>query len=281
MNIQVYVASAFSKNGQGGNKAGVVFMKEDLSVSQKMDIAKQLGFAETAYISASQVADYKIEYFTPKEEVDLCGHATIGSFAIMMHLHMIDRTHYTIETKSGVLDISISDDMIFMEQNKPQFFEEIDVAEFTSSLDFTQIDEKYPIQIVSTGLRDILIPIKNITGLHALQPNFDEIKNMSERYDVIGTHLYTFEDDRIICRNFAPLYDINEEAATGTSNGALACYLFTKHKMKKELYVFEQGYALNSPSEILVKLDRDSNDEIQRVFVGGTGYFVEEKMILI
>ena len=45
-----------------------------------MAIAKQLGYAETAFISESEIADYKIEYFTPKEEVDLCGHATIGSF---------------------------------------------------------------------------------------------------------------------------------------------------------------------------------------------------------
>ena len=40
-----------------------------------MEIAKQLGYAETAFISESEIADYKFEYFTPKEEVDLCGHA--------------------------------------------------------------------------------------------------------------------------------------------------------------------------------------------------------------
>ena len=56
-----------------------------------MAIAKQLGYAETAFISESEIADYKIEYFTPKEEVDLCGHATIGSFAILMHLNKLFR----------------------------------------------------------------------------------------------------------------------------------------------------------------------------------------------
>ncbi len=48
-------------------------------------------------------------------------------------------------------------------------------------------------------------------------------KEVSERYNVVGTHLYAVHDNRIITRNFAPLYDINEEAATGTLNGALAC----------------------------------------------------------
>ena len=72
-----------------------------------MEIAKQLGYAETAFISESEIADYKFEYFTPKEEVDLCGHATIGSFAILMHLNKLFRNRYTIETNSGVLTITI------------------------------------------------------------------------------------------------------------------------------------------------------------------------------
>ncbi|EAC8892172.1 PhzF family phenazine biosynthesis protein, partial [Listeria monocytogenes] len=86
MNLSVYVASAFSKNNKGGNKAGVVLNEPTLATAQKMAIAKQLGYAETAFLTESNCADYKLEYFTPKEEVDLCGHATIGTFAILMHL---------------------------------------------------------------------------------------------------------------------------------------------------------------------------------------------------
>lgn len=87
MKITAYVASAFSKNHEGGNKAGVVFMTQPLTRTQKMAIAKELGFAETAFISDSKIADFRLEYFTPKEEVDLCGHATIGAFTIMKHLN--------------------------------------------------------------------------------------------------------------------------------------------------------------------------------------------------
>ena len=279
MQTTVYVASAFSKNNQGGNKAGVVLMDQPLTTIQKMAIAKELGYAETAYISQSSIADYKLEYFTPKEEVDLCGHATIGSFVIMMHLNMLSKDHYTIETNSGVLSISIQGDSIFMEQNQPQFYDVIPTNEFTDCFDIANINAEFPIQIVSTGLRDILIPIQSETQLHNLQPNFDQIKKISEQYDVIGTHLYTFDDDRIICRNFAPFYEIDEEAATGTSNGALACYLHQKHNIQKDLYVFEQGYALDSPSEILVKLATNNDNEIEKVYVGGKGYYCETKVL--
>ncbi|AIY76652.1 PhzF family phenazine biosynthesis protein [Bacillus anthracis] len=280
MKISVYVASAFSKDHKGGNKAGVVFNENNtLTTIQKMAIAKQLGYAETAFISESEIADYKFEYFTPKEEVDLCGHATIGSFVILMHLNKLCQNRYTIETNSGVLTITIKDDIIFMEQNKPIFYDVVSPNEFIDCFDMKAIDDKYPIQIVSTGLKDILIPIKNETRLHTLQPNFEKIKEISKYYNVVGMHLYTFNDNRIICRNFAPLYDINEEAATGTSNGALACYLYEQHNLQKEVYVFEQGYSLRSPSEILVKLATNSNNKVEKVYVGGKGYYCETKYL--
>lgn len=271
MNIPVYVASAFSKELKGGNKAGVVLFEHTLTTTQKMAIAKQLGYAETAFISESEVADYKFEYFTPKEEVDLCGHATIGSFVILMHLNKLYKNRYTIETYSGVLTITIKNDITFMEQNKPIFYDVVSPNELIDCFDIKAIDNKYPIQIVSTGLKDILIPIKNETQLHALQPNFEKIKAISAHYNVVGMHLYTFKDERIICRNFAPLYDINEEAATGTSNGALACFLYEHHYLQKEAYVFEQGYSLHSPSEILVNLATNTKNEIEKVYVGGKG----------
>ncbi|MFJ7667543.1 PhzF family phenazine biosynthesis protein [Lysinibacillus sp. NPDC097195] len=279
MKISVYVASAFSKNLKGGNKAGVVFMENPLTTTQKMAIAKQLGYAETAFISASVIADYKLEYFTPKEEVDLCGHATIGAFTILMHNNKLFKDRYTIETNSGVLTITIKDGIIFMEQNKPIFYDVIASHEFIDCFDIKAIDSTYPIQIVSTGLKDILIPLQNETRLHALQPNFEKIKEISKYYNVVGMHLYTLDDNRIICRNFAPLYDINEEAATGTSNGALACYLYEQHHLQKEVYVFEQGYSLHSPSEILVKLATNSKNEIEKVYVGGKGYYCETKCL--
>ncbi|MFD2305726.1 PhzF family phenazine biosynthesis protein [Enterococcus termitis] len=281
MKLSVYVASGFSKDQEGGNKAGVVFMDNPLTTAQKMAVAKQLGYAETAFISASDRADYRFEYFTPKEEVALCGHATIASFALLMQGNKISKNEYTIETNSGILTISIKDGMIFMEQNKPIFYDILSPNEFDDCFDSQAIDRTYQIQVVSTGLKDILVPIKSETALEALKPDFEKIEEISQKHDVVGLHLYAFTDDRIICRNFAPLYDINEEAATGTSNAALACYLYKHRYLQKELYVFEQGYSLESPSEIVVKLATNSDNEIVNVFVGGKGHYCETKTLTI
>ena len=282
--VDVYVASAFSKDNVGGNKAGLVFDRLDLSAVQKMAIAKKLGYAETAFITSSSVADFCLEYFTPTEEVPLCGHATIGTFAILNLLNKLSKNNYTIETKSGVLSIKVdSDGMVFMEQNTPTFFNELSLDLFNDCLDVNSINDKLPIQIVSTGLRDIMVPIKSTKYLQQLDPNFNVMTELSKEQNVIGVHAFALEEGEgnltAICRNFAPLYDIDEESATGTSNCALACYLF-KYVEKKSQYIFEQGYNLNSPSRIIVNL-KTHNDIIDAVFVGGYGYLVEKKSLSV
>lgn len=279
--IEVYVASAFCKNNNGGNKAGVVLYENDLTETDKKKIAKELGYAETAFINNSDKADFKIEYFTPAEEVPLCGHATIASFGVLKYLNKLSKNNYTIETKSGILEISLDDDEIFMEQNIPVFYETINYDEIKNCFDLDCVNIEYPISIVSTGLKDILVPIKNEDFLSDLNPNFDEITKISKKYDVVGTHLYTFNNDRIICRNFAPLYDVDEESATGTSNCALAGLLFMKLDIKNKQYVFERGYSLKSPSIIKVKIYSSDNKKIDKIVVGGKSRFVKVKNIVL
>ncbi|MGL5899544.1 MAG: PhzF family phenazine biosynthesis protein [Lactobacillaceae bacterium] len=280
--VDIYVVSAFSKDNAGGNKAGLVFDRPDLNSVQKMAIAKELGYAETAFITKSDFADFRLEYFTPTEEVPLCGHATIATFAFMNLTNKLSKSEYTIETKSGVLSMKVDQDgMVFMEQNVPAYFNTLTSDSLNECLNTDSIDSKLPIQTVSTGLRDILLPIKSSKALQKLNPDFRAMTELSKEQNVIGVHAFALEDGDItaICRNFAPLYDIDEESATGTSNCALACYLF-KYVEKKSQYIFEQGYNLNSPSRIVVNLTTH-DDIIDAVFVGGYGYLVETKSVSV
>ena len=101
----------------------------------------------------------------------------------------------------------------------------------------------------------------------------EEISAISKEKNVVGIHAFTLVKDKTvtaICRNFAPLYGIDEESATGTSNCALACYLF-KHGQRQHQYIFEQGYHLNNISQIIVRMNYE-NQLIKNVFVGGYGY---------
>ncbi len=275
--IQIYVASAFSKDNKGGNKAGVVFDRPDLTAEQKMAIAKELGYSETAFVTRSNVADFRLEYFTPTEEVPLCGHATIATFSVLRHLGKLDKPEYTFEAKAGILRIRVEEDgMIFMEQNLPEYLDVLEFEEVTSCFKTECKETSLPVQIVSTGLRDILMPVESAEALAAMIPDFQTMEELSREKDVVGLHAFTLLKDSevtAICRNFAPLYGIDEESATGTSNCALASYLFKYYEIRSQ-YVFEQGYNLGEVSRIVVKLQYEK-ETIKSVFVGGYGYLIK------
>lgn len=290
--VEAYVVSAFSKHGKGGNNAGVVFDYTNLTTLQKRWIASRLGYAETVFVSNSAIADYRLQYFTPTSEVSLCGHATIATFVLLKLLNIQEsnnylisskqKVDYTIETKSGILKISIKNNLIFMQQNSPTFLDILSPSLFTNCINSEFIDKSLPIQIVSTGLKDIILPIDSMQNLTNLQPNFKNIISLSQQKDVVGIHAFVLnknKDNIATCRNFAPLYGIDEESATGTASCALACYLF-KYFSKQPQYVFEQGYSLGQVSQIIVNLTYQ-DDIIDAVYVGGSGYLVCKKSLSV
>ena len=272
--MDVHVANAFSKDNSGGNKAGVVLRQHRLNEAEKTRTAFLMGYSETAFVADSELADFKLEYFTPAGEVPLCGHATIGTFAVLRHLGMLEKQEYTIETKSGILRIRVDENgLIFMEQNTPEFYESLDKAEVEACFEPDGIADTLPVQIVSTGLKDIMVPVTDPEILGRMTPDFSAITRLSLEKECIGIHAFSpakETDLTAICRNFAPLYGIDEDSATGTSNCALACYLY-RYASKQDQYIFEQGRNLNSISRIYVKLDTEDNT-ITGVWVGGYGY---------
>lgn len=279
--VDVYVAVAFSKDAKGGNKAGVVLGRSELTSVQKAAIAKEMGYSETAFVLDSDKADFKLQYFTPTEEVPLCGHATIAAFSTLKLLNMLDKPDCTIETEAGILNIHIKDDgLILMEQNRPAYLEVLDSDIFMGCIERNFIDHRFPIQIVSTGLNDVMLPVDSVEHLEQLSPDFEMIANMSKEKEVVGVHAFTMikeSDVTAICRNFAPLYGIDEESATGTANCALACYLFKYYKQQSQ-YVFEQGHNMGDISRIVVNLSYHEN-VIDSVFVGGYGYLLGKRSL--
>lgn len=281
--VDVYVAAAFSKDDKGGNKAGVVLGRSELTSVQKAAIAKEMGYSETVFVLDSDKADYKLQYFTPTEEVPLCGHATIAAFSTLKLLNMLDKPDCTIETEAGILNIHIKDDgLILMEQNRPTYLEVLDSDIFTGCIERNFIDHRFPIQIVSTGLNDVMLPVDSAEHLEQLSPDFEMIANMSKAKAVVGVHAFTMikeSDVTAICRNFAPLYGIDEESATGTASCALACYLFKYHKQQPQ-YIFEQGHNMGEISRIIVNLSYYGS-VIDSVFVGGYGYLLGKKSVQV
>ena len=242
-------------------------------------IAQKAGFSETAFVLPANYADFQVRFFTPVEEVPLCGHATIATLHLLKEQNLLSAGNYQQETKAGVITVQIHPNHTQqLALTTPEFLSFPNVEPIAKSLNITTDDFAPNLvpQIVSTGLPDVIIPIKNLTTLHQIMPNFEAITTLSETLGVVGYHLFCLETiDPLAtahCRNLAPLLGIPEESATGTANGALAAYLFHHKVLPSKAYnsplVFEQGYTMGSPSEIQVALTIE-NKQITALYAGG------------
>ena len=102
-------------------------------------------------------------------------------------------------------------------------------------------------------MTDIMMPVADEAELEKIAPDFPALTEHSRRYNVVGVHAFTVNtaDGMIHARNFAPLYDIDEEAATGTSNGALVYYLYRHGLVEPDkVYTVVQGEKMGRPSMI-------------------------------
>lgn len=283
--MKLFIADAFTQNVFGGNPAGVVITGGD-TVFPPEDImlktAAELRYSETAFIRQTGEREFTIRYFTPASEVDLCGHATIASFQCLLDAGIVkDGKEYTAVTPAGDLKISISSGFIMMEMAPGDFRSRIDSDEALCELygimgiPYEAVNNEgrqlYP-EIISTGLPDIIMPVSSRRQLAELTPDFDALSALSEKYGVTGVHAFTLDNAEpeitAHCRNFAPLYDIDEEAATGTASGALTYYLYTNGITGKGRLTFLQGEAMGRPSQILT--DIGNTDNSVNIRVGGS-----------
>lgn len=271
--MKAYLVRVFTCNGQGGNLAGVVLDANDLNEEEMQTIATKINVSETVFVQKSNQASVKLRFFTPTIEVDLCGHATLAAFSILAK--ELPLGVYTQETKAGILTVEIvSKDLIFMDQATPKVLDIIDSETIAEALSLPIkwiIDNNLKPQVVSTGSPDLIVPIDTLDHLFVIRPDFEKLKRFSEKNNIGGIHVFTLQtvNKKSIAngRNFAPIYGINEESATGVSNGALGVYLFKNNKLiLNNQYVFEQGYNMNQPSEIYVKLENKDNLQVK---VGG------------
>lgn len=310
--MKFYIADAFAKDLFCGNPAGVVILDKDsdFPADEVMrQTAAELRYSETAFIKPLSDDTFNIRYFTPAAEVDLCGHATIAAFCCLKDAGYISAGDTCINiTAAGELHISIGDDNVFMDMAKPEYCGEIsepDKLEELYSIMGLSADGVKPHgmlpQIISTGLPDIIMPVATRDDLEAISPDFPALSRLSEKYSVTGVHAFTLEGGTLdcscasdtvcgtgnmgsgtaaaFCRNFAPLYDIDEEAATGTANGALTFYLIKNKLIEPGETSFIQGEAMNRPSRISSVSALDG-DEVS-IRIGGSAAILAKGTINI
>jgi len=280
--MQIYIVDAFTTKIFSGNQAGVVMLDEDefLPDAFMLDLAGELKHSETAFLKRRDECSFDIRYFTPEAEVDLCGHATIASFVTLYRENVIDTGVYSLYTKKEKLAVWLDQGYVWMEMGSPMLirdFNEEEAAELYQAYGLTKdhMHKQLRPKIIQTGLADIFLPVNSEEDLANLKQDSQRVKTLSEKYQVTGVHAFVCgdkaskQDYTAKCRNFAPLFGIEEEAATGTSNGGLAYFLYLENIVKMdEVHVFLQGEEMGKSSVIKSALYQKDNKCF--VKIGGT-----------
>jgi PhzF family phenazine biosynthesis protein len=314
--MKFFIVDAFTEELFGGNAAGVALIPDgaDFPSDEIMrKTAAELRYSEMAFVKRIAADEFQTRYFTPAAEVDLCGHATIAAFHALAENGIIPNKGVCVNsTRAGVLTIETKGGAVWMDMAAPEYISCIDTSDeldelyavmgLDASVDRPGVSgqghvtagdgEIFP-EIISTGLPDIIMPVASADRLNAASPDFKALTELSRRYDVTGVHAFSPPDERrprdglasaYRCRNFAPLYGIDEEAATGTANGALTYYLYRRGAINPgELNVFIQGEAMERPSRIATVLSAEPKDHKNGVAikVGGSAVILAEGEILL
>ncbi|WP_258523334.1 PhzF family phenazine biosynthesis protein [Rossellomorea marisflavi] len=283
--MKFFIVDAFTDVPFGGNPAGVVLVDE-MDESFMQLFARELGYSETAFVERKSDSSFHVRFFTPNTEVDLCGHATIAAFTVLLDNGLVaDGRSYIMKTGAGDIPVHLTNGRIMMEQAPPSLgnlCEDVKELSELLGIEVSSIGGALPPRAVSTGLMDLMVPITSRLALDAINPDMKALAAYQKKHGLEGIQAFTLDTtDALACsRNFSPLYGIDEESATGTASGAMTYYLYYYGVLTE----FEvdvrclQGVSLNRPSVITTRL----TDPIKpRVLVGGTGVVISEGIIRI
>ena len=267
----VFWVNAFTTEPYTGNPAVVIPDASDLSDEQMQRIAREMNCSETAFVlrPSDTEADFRLRWFTPTQEVALCGHATVATMHILAELGLYNlqpgfRQILYVETLSGVLPVTV-DSTHPTQSHLPWIwlmlpscdFEEVASEELYSALGLDDSAGR-PSPVMDTLNRDVLVTVDSLQQLQSLQPNFNALKVLGQENQWRGFTVFSSETDSpdhsAQIRFFAPQSGIQEDPVTGSASGPLSLYLTQNNLVEGDRLILEQGYCLQRPGLIHVDL---------------------------
>ncbi|NIM99990.1 MAG: PhzF family phenazine biosynthesis isomerase [candidate division Zixibacteria bacterium] len=283
-----YIVDVFAEQKYAGNQLAVFRDAKGLADEDMQTFAKEMNYSETTFILSEDKRDggYDVRIFTPAQELPFAGHPTLGTaFVIQKEIERQPVERVVLNLKVGQIPVEfkykeIDIEIMWMKQINPTFGATFDTGTLSTvlSLHTSDINERYPIQEVSTGTPFIMVPLKTLDATKRATINkdryFNLIKDAQAKAILIFCQETYCEANHLNVRVFADYYGVPEDPATGSANGCLAGYL-AKHRYfgKERINVrVEQGHEIGRPSVLFLKAE-DKKDKID-VFVGGRAVMV-------
>ncbi|WP_085834266.1 PhzF family isomerase [Clostridium merdae] len=281
---KLYQVDAFTEHRFRGNPAGVVLNADGLAEQEMQEIARELNNSETAFVFSSDSKEYDVEirFFTPVQEVPMCGHATIASHYVRSLEQNLPEGRLMQKIGAGILPVDIirNGDSIEIAMTQGIFrlgmpLQANQIQELCAALRLSpeQLREGWPIQEASTGFGKIMVPIQSEETLDHLEPDWDALCRFSGKVGCNGFYVFApapkDADYKYCGRMFAPISGVREDPVTGNANGPLGGYLAHYGFLSPTDGVLQfsvlQGKAMGRPGIISVKVEMENNEprEIQ------------------
>lgn len=298
--LKFYQADVFTSQPFGGNPVAVFPDADGLTDDELQQIAREMNLSETVFVfpPTDPAAVARLRIFTPTQEIPFAGHPVLGTFYVLAQLGRISLqepvTPVVQECNIGLFSVELHAEQnrvvrVVMSQPKPEFLDPVDAVDdvylIGGALSLPKhviADTKWPLQVVSTGLPVLIVPVRTLTAVRSINPDASAIINVCERFGANGIMVFTTVTVEsfasVHARMFAPKIGILEDPATGSAGGALGAYLVQNGVVEvgpTTDILIEQGYEIDRPSRILVQVESD-DDVIQGVKVGGHCVMVVE-----
>ena len=281
MELKTFLYDAFSSKRFGGNIAGVVLLEKDLKDSDLQNLAAEINAPTTGFVRMRGADEYEVRFFSSTSEMDMCGHVTIGVACALFDEGLIQQGKLLQHTAAGEIDIDIdicaNRPHVCMTQRLPKFRDLDATNEGLSKLlgvHDTALHKEIVPGIASTGLTHLFVALKNLDDLETMQRDDDALTEFSRLngIDTIGVFVLPREEQNLRLRDLCHGVGNPEESASGTTNGALACFLLRRGIWRGTdtvKQIAEQGVEMGRASTITTQLTLQGTD-IVNVQVGGT-----------
>ena len=295
MPFPFFQVDAFTKHVLRGNACAVILDTDGFNDELMLALAREMNLSETAFVRRSQVANFGVRYFTPAEEIPMAGHPTIATTMALIHAGRLildgDYTTISLELLDGPIQVEIfarenQVELIVMTQRKPLFLQTFDPADVLPIFGLTAEDTlpNAPVQIVSTGTRQLMLPLRNHEALRRAQPDSAANTHYRETTNIFRPHLFCLDGitpaGQTFARHFGLPPDTMEDPATGSATGGMAAYLWKYQLIKQPVFIAEQGHWMNRASQIHVEVVGPHND-IETVKIGGSAAVILQGEVLL
>ena len=221
MELPIYQIDAFSSDVFKGNPAAVCPLSEWLPPETMQSIAAENNLSETAFF-VPKGDGYSIRWFTPVSEVELCGHATLGSAYVLFNILGYENDAIRFDSKSGILKVTKQDDWLTLD------FPKQPPVPCDTPLELITAFNVEPIECMVS--EDLIAVFENETDIETANPNYEQLKKLDSRGVIITAKSTRYD---FVARFFAPKYGIPEDPVTGSAYTQLAPYWASKLGPKK------------------------------------------------